>query len=284
MTTVLSSPALMILTSHRRECFDLCLFMLERTTDLSRFCRIYILANALGPEHAARARAFADRHANAVVVECLPRGLVPAVMRAQNEILARHGQDGVVKIDEDVFVTPNWLDHLLTSHAAHAHNDKVVLHGCLAPVSETGRRCLRRFHRFHYPRLVQDRGLDVGRDLAYHEGVWREVLRGEYLDEYARHPHPKYYYSPSLIINCVLYPPRFIELVGAFPTVALGGAPVSDEIAVNFTLRRVDGQAAIPSAALVHHYSHAGCFEALSRTFPVAEVRTVLSRRYGLAG
>ena len=83
-------PALMLLTSHRMDCFELCVWCLERFTRLERFTAVYVLANAVSPEHEAAIAAFAERHAHVRVVPCLPKGLVPAVMEAQNAILTRH--------------------------------------------------------------------------------------------------------------------------------------------------------------------------------------------------
>lgn len=99
-------PVLMLLTSHRKDCFDLCLWCLEAFTDLNRFKRIYVLDNDVTEEHRESIRAFSQRHDHVAVVRCSPRGLVPAVMQAQNAILAERARDGVIKVDEDVFVTP----------------------------------------------------------------------------------------------------------------------------------------------------------------------------------
>lgn len=42
---------LLVLTSHRLDCFSLCIKCLEAHMDLSVFNKIYILGNELEPEH-----------------------------------------------------------------------------------------------------------------------------------------------------------------------------------------------------------------------------------------
>lgn len=267
------TPALMILTSHRKDCFDLCVWCLERFTRLERFTAVYVLANAVSPEHEASINAFAARHAHVRVIPCLPEGLVPAVMEAQNAILARHADDGVVKIDEDVFVTEHWLDHLLAAHRMHAENPGVLLVACPTPVSTTGKRCLGAFFRAHFPDIVERCAASrVYDDPVYHRLVWEAVLTRDLMGKYARFANDAYFYSASLIIHCVLYDRKALEAIGPFPTQAIKGALVTDEVAVNMALRRTGKKAALPSAGLVHHYSHAACLAAMLRDVPVTRI------------
>lgn len=267
-------PALMLLTSHRKDCFDLCVWCLERFTRLERFAAVYVLANAVGPEHQASIDAFAARHDNVRTIPCLPKGLIPAVMEAQNAVLQEHLDDGVVKLDEDVFVTPNWLDHLLAAYRQHLDDPRVLLTGCLAPVSTTGKRCLRSFLHACFPEiLARTRELPVYQDALYHQLVWEAVLAGGFMDRYRTFSNPPYYYADSCIIHCVLYDRRAVEAIGPFPCQPVQGTPVTDELAVNMALRRTGRRAAFPAAALVHHYSHAHCLEAMLRHVPVAAIR-----------
>lgn len=275
-------PALMLLTSHRRDCFELCLWCLERFTDLDRFRTIYVLDNDVEPDHRQSVEAFVGRRANARHVRCSPRGLVPAVMEAQNRILARHADEGVVKLDEDVFVGPHWLDHLLAAHRQTRTDPSVLLVGCPTPVSVTGRQCLTSFHRSRFPQIArQGAGSRVFDDPEYHLLVWKAVLEGRYLEEYARFPHGRYFLTPSLIIHCVLYDRKAVEVIGPFPTGMVGGAPVTDELAVNMALRRANACAVLPSAALAHHYSHARCLEAMLAAVPPQRIARWMRQRYG---
>ena len=46
-------PVLVLLTSHRLDCFLVCMRCLERFTDFTRLGRVYVVANALSPDHLA---------------------------------------------------------------------------------------------------------------------------------------------------------------------------------------------------------------------------------------
>jgi len=278
-------PALMILTSHRGDCFDLCLWCLERFTDLNRFSAVYVVDNEVESEHRRSIEEFVSGRANAVHVRRGPRGLVPAVMEAQNEILTRHANEGVVKIDEDVFVGPHWLDHLLAAHEQTRRDPGVLLVGCPTPVSATGRLCLAPFHRSRFAQIArQGAHSQVFDDPDYHRLVWEAVLDGGYLDKYAEFPHGRYFFAPSLIIHCVLYDRKAVDAIGPFPTRNVGGAPVTDELAVNMALRRTGASAVLPSAALAHHYSHARCLESMLAAVPPERIARWMRERYGEAG
>ena len=53
---------LLVLTSHRLDCFNLCIKCLEAHTDLQVFENIYVLGNELAPAHREYASAFVERH------------------------------------------------------------------------------------------------------------------------------------------------------------------------------------------------------------------------------
>jgi hypothetical protein len=267
-------PVLMLLTSHRKDCFDLCLWCLEAFTDLNRFKRIYVLDNDVTEEHRESIRAFSQRHDHVAVVRCSPRGLVPAVMQAQNAILAEHARDGVIKVDEDVFVTPHWLEHLLGAYNQHADANKVLLAGCVTPVSLTGKTCLHSFFRRHFPEIAaQARISRIYDDPVYHLGVWDAVLHGDFSRFYAAYPRPTYHYASNIIIQCVVYGQKLLDAVLPFPCARVDGSPVTDELAVNLALSKMDARAVLPSAGLVYHYSHATCLDHMLAHTPVEEVR-----------
>lgn len=266
-------PALMVLTSHRKDCFALCFKRLEACTDLDRFDTIYILDNDTAPDHRAVIDDVAATRANIVVERCSPRGLIPAVMRAQNGILARHQAGGVVKLDEDVFVAPYWLDSLLAARKAHAHDGRVMLAALLPPVSTTGKVCLTPFIRRTFPDILQAAGeAPVYENPAYHELVWKAVLERDFVARHQAFAKERYHYVNSLIINCVYYDARAIDMIGAFPCERVKGIGVTDELAVNMALRRHQRVAVIPSEPLVHHYSHAGCLAHMLAHVPVDRV------------
>jgi hypothetical protein len=219
-------PVLMLLTSHRIDCCMLCLRCLERFTDLTRFKRIYVLANAVPENHRAILSRFAARHSHVTVRACLPRGLVPAVSPAQNESLAAPSRDVIVKMDEDVFVTPHWLDHLIEGYRHHAHRDDVVLATPLIPVSPPGRHVLNRFLTVSYP---SERHMYVGppveENWVYHRWMWEKVLREGLVEAWLAERPPLYAYLDYVTINCVIYDRRLIERVHPFPVRPIRACP-----------------------------------------------------------
>jgi hypothetical protein len=266
-------PILMLLTSHRMDCCMLCLRCLERFTDLGRFKRIYILANAVSENHRAILARFAARHDNAIIRDCLPRGLVPAVNTAQNEILAAHIRDVIVKLDEDVFVTPNWLDHLIEGYRHHAHRDDVVLATPLLPVSPPGRHALNRFLTVSYP---SERHMYVGppveENWVYHRWMWEKVLREDLVETWLAERPALYNYLDYVTINCVIYDRRLIERVHPFPVRPIRGLPTTDELAINRALLDGNLRVAVLGRSVVHHYSFSPCEEYLRGHIPMDEV------------
>ncbi len=266
-------PVLMLLTSHRIDCCMLCLRCLERFTDLTRFKRIYVLANAVPENHRAILSRFAARHSNVTVRDCLPRGLVPAVSTAQNEILAAHSRDVIVKMDEDVFVTPHWLDHLIEGYRHHAHRDDVVLATPLIPVSPPGRHVLNRFLTVSYP---SERHMYVGppveENWVYHRWMWEKVLREGLVEAWLAERPPLYAYLDYVTINCVIYDRRLIERVHPFPVRPIRGLPTTDELVVNRALLDGNLRVAVLGRSVVHHYSFSPCEEYLRGHVPLEEV------------
>ena len=266
-------PVLVLLTSHRLDCFLVCIRCLERYTDCSRFKRIYIVANALAPEHLAMARGFVARHANAVLLERGPRGLVPAVLEAQNEIYAAHIDDVIIKIDEDLFVTPHWLEHLIDGYLDHAERPDVPLVMPLVPVSPPGRHVLNRFLRLSYP---SERHMFVGPPIeenwVYHRWMWEKLVHENLAEVYLRDAPPKYAYVGYLTINCVIFDQRLMRLVLPFPTTKVAGQTTTDEKAVNLALAAGHMKVAVLGRSLAHHYSFSKCEDYLRSHMPLERV------------
>jgi hypothetical protein len=266
-------PILLLLTSHRLDCFLICIRCLERFTDLSRLKHIYIVANAVGPEHLAVARRFASRHTNVTLVERGPRGLVPAVHAAQNEILAAHIDDVVIKIDEDLFVTPHWLEHLVDGYIDHAERPDVPLVMPLVPISPPGRHVLNRFLRVSYP---SERhmycGPPIEENWVYHRWIWEKLLHENLAEVYLRDAPAKYGYVGYLTINCVIFDKRIMRRVLPFPTVRTAGQPTTDEKAFNQALAAGKMKVAVLGKSLAHHYSFSRCEEYLRSHVPLDEV------------
>jgi len=266
-------PVLVLLTSHRLDCFLVCIRCLERFTDLERFKHIYIVANALGTEHLALAKGFVARHENATLVERGPRGLAPAVLAVQNELLAGHLNDVVIKMDEDLFVTPHWLDHLLEGYADHADRSDVPLVVPLTPISPPGRQVLGRFLRVAYPsEHHMYSGPPVEENWIYHRWMWEKITSENLIDIYLRTAPKKYAYVRHLTTNCVILDKRALRLVLPFATQRAADQPVSDMAAFNNALQDHDMRVAVLGRSIAHHYSFSQCEDYLRSHLPLDKV------------
>ena len=277
-------PVLLLLTSHRLDCFLICIRCLERFTDFTRLKHVYVVANAVSPEHLAVARRFVGRHANATLLDRGPRGLVPAVHAAQNEILSAHIGDVVVKIDEDLFVTPHWLEHLVDGYLDHADRPDVPLVMPLVPISPPGRHVLNRFLRVSYPSERQMySGPPIEENWVYHRWMWEKLLHENLAEVYLRDAPAKYGYVGYLTINCVIFDERIMRRVLPFPTVPTAGQPTTDEKAFNLALARDKMKVAVLGRSLAHHYSFSKCEDYLRSHVPLDEVWRYMQEFSGVA-
>jgi len=259
-------PILLLFTSHRLDCFLLCLKCLELYTDLGRFQRIYVLANAVSDEHAAIIAAFKRRHSGVVDVHLTPRGEVPAMLAMQNFIVGRHPDEVFVALEEDVFVTPSWLEHLLATYKMHAGREDVAAVAPLMPLTRTGRQCMARLVRAHFRQEARRLpALHVEKNAPYHRFVWEKVLEGGFVEKYFSLEKPRAYYLSHVSTNCVLFDRRLSRVVFPMPLKAIPGVARHAELHVNAALRHAGLKAAVVTGAVVHHYAHRGCEEFLRR-------------------
>ena len=266
-------PVLVLLTSHRLDCFLVCIRCLERYTDLGSLKHIYVVANALAPDHLAMARGFVARHQNATLVERGPRGLVPAVLAAQNEIFAAHFDDVIIKIDEDLFVTPHWLEHLVDGYRDHAGRPDVPLVMPLVPISPPGRHVLNRFLRLSYPsERHMYAGPPIEENWVYHRWMWEKLIHENMAEVYLHDAPAKYSYVGYLTINCVIFDQRIMRLMLPFPTTRVAGQATTDEKAFNLALNAGKMKVAVLGRSLAHHYSFAKCEEYLRSHVPLDRV------------
>lgn len=266
-------PVLVLLTSHRIDCILLCLRSLDRFTRLDRFKKIYIVANAVSPDHAAILHRFMHTHANVEVVHCSPRGLVPAVNAVQNEILSRHVDDVIIKMDEDVFVTPLWLEYLLEAYRAHRMREDIPLVSALCPVSPPGRFALNRHLKAsHAAERAMFEGGPVEENWVYHRWMWEKVTGEDFIGAWLRSNPQPYFYPGFATVNCVAFDRRLIEAVLPLPTEKVLGSPCSDELTVNVVLHARKWRNAVVSRAVAHHYSFSKCEEYLRSHVPLDTV------------
>jgi hypothetical protein len=262
---------LIILTSHRADCFALCVDCLERHTDLGQFERIFVMGNALEAAHRLSAQAFVARHANAELREFGPRGL-KAAMRALDEVLARYPWRVVVKIDEDVFVMPGWLSGLRRAYLRN-RGKGCGLVSALVPNSDLGQTALHDYLCAAWPEYARSTALH-GRTSSHNPDyavwLWRMILSGK-LDPAVAvergHVRPQRV-AGYLNINCILLDPEFLAL-------ALPFAADYDESLINCVLQdtRTPFYGLLAPESLAHHYSFGNQQREVDAAVPLDAVR-----------
>lgn len=266
-------PVLMLVTSHRMDCFMLCLKCLELYTDMSRFKKIYILANDVSDEHSLLIKAFQQRHAGVIDVYTTPRGYVPAVVAMENIIMARHIDDVIIRLYEDVFVTPRWLERLIAAYKIHRHHPQVVLAAAVAPVSHTGRQIMDRALRVHY-RKERSRlpGSGISENAVMHRFIWEKVLFDGLEEKFLTLKRPKFTYLPRLSTECIIFDRRLMDIILPMPLKHVEGVHRLDEYILNSALAGGKLQACVITGAIVHHFSHQHCEEYLRRHISMDDV------------
>jgi GT2 family glycosyltransferase len=248
-------PVLMLITSHRIDCFLLCVKCLELYTDLDRFKAVYVLANEVSDEHAVIIKAFQKRHRNVIDVHCAPRGISPSVMGMQNYILRRHQDDVIVRLDEDVFVTPRWLEHMLAAYKIHRNRSEMALVTCLSPVSRIGRQCLDRLMRQEFPderKRLPD--LPLTKNAVYHRFIWEKILEHKLMEAYFLLDKPKHHYISRVDSHCMLFDDRLLRYLLPLPVKSKANRP--DEDKINALIKAEGLKTVVVSDAIVHHFAY----------------------------
>jgi len=288
---------LVILSARRMDSLILCLRSLERFTDLDKFKRIYILISGGSPERLAIARHFERRRDNAAAIDCRPGGPAGTLADAENAIIEQHAGDVVIKLEEDAFVTPHWLEHMLDGYQSLRRNPKTPVITPLTPVSPSGRRILNRFLKYAFP---AERGMFQGppvmEDWVYHRWIWRKIMKGGLIETYLAQKPPAVVLSSQADANCILYDRRLMELIHPLPPgpdslapdltapgamgtetpsgQAAGTAPLLEtaDAAVNRVLRENGLRAAVMGRSVVHRYAYPACEDYLRAYAPLDEV------------
>ena len=252
-------PVLLLLTSHRVDCFLLCIKCLELYTDLDRFKKIYVVANDVSDEHAVIVKSFQRRHPNVIDVHATPRGQIPAVVSMENFILERHRNDVVLRLSEDVFVTPHWLERMLGAYKLHRGRRDVPVISAMSPISRTGRQVMDRVLRAHYPdertRLPMTPLESNG---VYHRFMWEKILHDGLMEKYFAIDRPRQMYLGHISVDCILFDGDLIKRVAPMPLRMPEGVSRADEFYINGALRKDNLRGAVVMDAVAHHFSHAG--------------------------
>lgn len=130
---------LMILTSHRLDCFKLTMDCLLASDSLTRFDRVMLMLNGVEGPHLAYVNRLMAAHPEVQWDTVAgPRGKKERVANLQNETVRRYPHSLYFKIDEDVFVSRGWVEKLTAAYEAHKHDDNLALITPLIPNNALG--------------------------------------------------------------------------------------------------------------------------------------------------
>jgi len=101
---------LMILTSHRLDCFRLCMDFLLAGQSIRDFDRVVLLLNGVKGRHLRYVAELMKRHPE-VPWDTIagPRGRGLYISSLQNQCVERYPDALYFKIDEDTFVSSDWV-------------------------------------------------------------------------------------------------------------------------------------------------------------------------------
>lgn len=129
----------MILTSHRLDCLQLNLALLERNDVLRAFDRVVFLLNGVEPHHRAAVDAFMRKHPG-VQWDTIsgPRGRAECISALENRCVEKYPDAVYVKIDEDIFVPRGWAERMFAAYEAHKDDMRLALITPLIPNNAYG--------------------------------------------------------------------------------------------------------------------------------------------------
>ncbi|MBU1695333.1 MAG: hypothetical protein KKC51_15425 [Verrucomicrobia bacterium] len=249
---------LMVLTSHRLDCFKLCMDLLVRGGSIRFFDRVVLLLNGVAGRHLRYVQALKTDHPD-VPWDTIagPRGRGLLVSNLQNECVRRYPDSLYFKIDEDTFVSADWPQKLLAAYEAHRQdparslitpvipNNGLGCHYLLTAFPELAAEYKQRFNAPLTPAV--DGPVWINGRIA--EWITRKFLN---LDEangrLCARPAPTFQkFARRFSINCVCYDYRHWQ--------EIGGVPEHDEIGWGDWIVEHGKFAVLVTDALVHHYS-----------------------------
>ena len=268
---------LMILTSHRLDCFRLAMDLLKRSGSLPQFDRVVLLLNGVVGRHLAYVnRLMAESPDVRWGTIAGPRGKGPLVANLQNECVRRYPDSLYFKIDEDVFVSRGWADKLAAAYESFRRDPGLALLTPVIPNNAAGFfHLLNRFPdlRAEYSEKFPGQPVTSACDgpvwINAHIGEWiaRKFIDMERTNlEFGNHTaFEKFAYRFN--INCIVYDYRHWQ--------ELGGIPDKEEPAWGQWVPDHGKFDVLVTNTLVHHYSFFVQQDWMDRTSLLEDLRAV---------
>jgi hypothetical protein len=267
---------LMILTSHRLDCFRLCMDMLIHGGSIRRFDRVVLLLNGVKGRHLRYVQSLQTTHPDLPWdVISGPRGRGAFISNLQNECVRRHPEALYFKIDEDTFVSSDW-DQILT--AAHdAHRDRPDLSLVTATIPNNGLGAWQLLNRFPdlraeflaLPHAAHVPAADGPVWFYPHLAEWmiRRFLNLDDANPRVREatPDPWVPFHDRFSINCICYDYRHWR--------EIGGVPEHDEVGWGKWIAEHHKLVVLAAHAVVHHYTFFNQQDWLDRSALLEDLR-----------
>lgn len=280
---------LMILTSHRLDCFSLAIDMLAEGGSLSRFDVVAVLCSGVKGKHLRYVENLPTRFPNNHW-EILkgPRGRGKPISDLQNECVRRHPDSLYFKIDEDTFVSSDWDQHVVAAYEQLKNDPRLSLitpvvtnnqrgaYHLLTLFPELGKEFMARFNKPIVPERMgpvwlfpQCAEFMIRRFLNLREA--NSELRTQKQDPFLTFSYP-------FSINCICYDYRHWQ--------EIGGVPEEDENGWGKWIPENNKIIVLVTQAIVHHYSFFVQQNWLDRTSLLEDIRSenLASAASGIAG
>ena len=219
-------PVLMMLVSlaHPVQVFYLSIKSLVRSTDFSKFEKVYFCCNAIGAEYASVINKFCKGIPNVETFYCVPSGHHPCVPMYINSTIEDHPDNPIIKVDDDMFFTPGWADRLIEHYGETLDDPDLGIIAPLIPINTQGIQCLFSYLNEAYGERFRDAVLQspvLNSNIKLHELVW-EAAKNDYLIEkfIARLDNPVWEFSgpyTHISINCVMFDRRLWQHFAPLP-------------------------------------------------------------------
>lgn len=268
----------MILTSHRLDCFRLAMDLLNSTGSLKKFDRVVLMLNGVVGSH----RRYVDHLLESrpdVPWDTIsgPRGKGPLVANLQNECARRYPDSLYFKIDEDLFVSPGWVEKLTTAYEQYRNDPNLALITPVIPNNGIGfHHLLNRFPalREEYSRLFTEPVVPDCNGPIWINPYIAEWLIRKFIDlQQANHElesrQPVAYerFAIRFSINCLVYDYRHWQ--------ELGGIPDAEEPAWGQWVPDHGKFNVLATDTLVQHYSFFVQQDWIDRTSLLEDIRAV---------
>lgn len=252
---------LMLLTSHRLDCFKLTMDFLFASGSLPDFDRVVLMLNGVVGKHRQYVDDLMSGHPEIQWDTVAgPRGKGAFVANLQNETVRRYPGSLYFKIDEDVFVSKNWHTKMLAAYERYCGDDRLALVTSLIPNNAMGFYHLLQM----FPDLSNEYGtlFDAEKTSRCDGPVWNNPSMAEWIirkfldiEEANRRVEqcvadgadPFVKFAERFSINCLLYDYRHWQELGGIPDdeEPAWGQWVPDHGKFNVLVRN----------ALQHHYT-----------------------------